>query len=150
MGSDRCAGMSTKEIDAFLGSHETGVISIARVNEPYAIPVSYGYDTSARQFYLRLVSSAGSEKQQFLTSDPDARLVVYEADGETYRSVIATGALNRIEPDKLTPDDIQQYGEAERPLFEIWPEPKESLDIELYRLDPETVTGRLVTVPRGD
>ena len=150
MGSDRCAGMSTEEIDAFLGSHETGVISLARVNEPYAIPISYGYDTSARQFYLRLVSSAGSEKQQFLTSDPDARLVVYEADGETYRSVIATGALNRIEPDELTPGDIQQYGEAEQPLFEIWPEPKGDLDIELYRLDPQTVTGRLVTVSRGD
>jgi hypothetical protein len=150
MAIDRRTEMSPEETDAFLGSHETGVMSLARTDEPYAIPISYGYDASNGQFYMRLVSTPESEKRRFLDSNPDARLVVYEADGDTYRSVIATGTLVRIDPQELTVEDIQQYGDAKRPLFEIWPKQKGELDIELYRLDPETLSGRLIEISREE
>ncbi len=149
MAIDRRVEMSADETDAFLGAHETGVLSLARTDEPYAIPISYGYDPSKRQFYMRLVSSTDSEKRRFLSSDPDARLVVYDEDGDTYRSVVAKGTLVRIDPDELTVGEIEQYGSAKRPLFEIWPSEKNELEIELYRLEPETVSGRLITVSRG-
>jgi nitroimidazol reductase NimA-like FMN-containing flavoprotein (pyridoxamine 5'-phosphate oxidase superfamily) len=150
MAIDRRTEMSAGETDTFLGAHETGVLSLARTDEPYAIPVSYGYDTSARRFYLRLVSTPESEKRAFLASDPNARFVVYEDEGEdgTYRSAVANGTLVRIDPDELAIEDIEQYGAARRPLFEIWAEGKRELDIELYRLDPETVTGREVVISR--
>ncbi len=148
MAIDRRTKMSPEETDAFLGSHETGVMSLARTDEPYAIPISYGYNASNGQFYTRLVSTPESEKRRFLDSNPDARLVVYEADGDTYRSVIATGTLVRIDPQELTVEDVQQYGDAKRPLFEIWPKQKGELDIELYRLDPETLSGRLIEISR--
>lgn len=150
MAIDRGTEMSAEEVDAFLGSHETGVLSLARTDEPYAIPISYGYDPSARQFYLRLVSTPESEKRGFLASDPDARLVVYDGDNDTYRSVIAIGTLAQVDPNDLTVADIQQYGEAKRPLFEIWPRGKDQLDIELYRLDPEMISGRTVAVSREE
>lgn len=150
MAIDRRTEMSIEETDAFLGSHETGVLSLARTDEPYAIPISYGYDPSARQFYLRLVSTPESEKRGFLASDPDARLVVYDGGDDTYRSVIAVGTLVRIDPSELTVEDIQQYGAAKRPLFEIWPKRKGELDIELYRLDPETISGRTIAVSRDE
>lgn len=148
MAIDRRTEMSAGETETFLGAHETGVLSLARTDEPYAIPVSYGYDTSARQFYLRLVSTPESEKRAFLASDPNARFVVYEDEGGTYRSVVANGTLVRLDPGELAVDDIEQYGAARRPLFEIWAEGKGELDIELYRLDPETVAGRKVVVSR--
>lgn len=148
MAIDRRTEMSAGETDTFLGTHETGVLSLARTDEPYAIPVSYGYDTSARQFYLRLVSTPESEKREFLDSDPNARFVVYGDEDDTYRSVVANGALVRVDPDELAVEDIQQYGAARRPLFEIWAERKGELDIELYRLDPETVTGRKIVLSR--
>ena len=150
MASDRRVEMSADETDAFLGAHETGVLSLARTSEPYAIPISYGYDRSDRQFYMRVVSSPESEKHRFLASDPDARLVVYDEDGDTYRSVIATGTLARIDPDDLTVEEIEQYGSAKRPLFEIWPSEKSELDIELYRLAPETTSGRRITISRDE
>lgn len=150
MAIDRRTEMSAEETDAFLNSHETGVLSLARTDEPYAIPVSYGYDSSVRHFYMRLVSTPESEKRRFLASDPEARLVVYDEEGDTYRSVIAKGTLVRIDPDELTVEDIQQYGSAKRPLFEIWPKGKGELDIELYRLEPGTVSGRLITVSREE
>lgn len=150
MAIDRRTEMSEAETDEFLGTHETGVLSLARGDDPYAIPVSYGYDASDRQFYVRSVSTPDSEKRRFIRSGSDARLVVYDDDECVYRSVVATGVLVRIDPDDLTAADIRQYGAAERPLFEIWPRPKEGLGIDLYRLDPETVTGRLAEISRDD
>ncbi len=150
MAIDRRSEMSAEETDAFLGANETGVLSLARGDEPYAIPISYGYDASERSCYLRLVSTPDSEKRRFLASTPEARLVVDTAEGDTYQSAIAVGTLVRIDPGELTAEDIRQYGSAERPLFEIWPKPKGELDIELYRLDPETVSGRLVEVSREE
>ncbi len=135
--------MSAEETDAFLGAHGTGVLSLARDDDPYAIPIAYGYDPSERRFYLRSVSTPDSDKRRFLGDDPQARLVVYE-DGEVYRSVVAAGPLVRVDPESLTAADVEQYGSAGRPLFEAWSESTDELDIELYRLDAATVNGRAV------
>ncbi|WP_049926467.1 pyridoxamine 5'-phosphate oxidase family protein [Halopiger goleimassiliensis] len=140
--------MTDAEIDEFLGRHETGVLSLARTDDPYAIPISYGYDPDERVFYMRLVSTPESEKRQFLESSPAGRLVVYDENDSTYRSVVATGTLEAIPPAELTPEQIAQYGQAKRPLFEIWAQGKDELDIELYRLDPDTLDGRRTEVDR--
>lgn len=142
--------MSADETDALLGRHETGVLALARDSDPYAIPISYGFDPDERQFYLRLVSTPESEKRTFLASSPATRLVVYEEAETTYRSAVVTGTLERIEPDDLTPETIAQYGEAKRPLFEIWGESKKDLDIELYRLEPDEISGRHIEIDRDD
>lgn len=142
--------MTPAEIDDFLSDTETGVLSLAMDNEPYSIPISYGYDAASTQFYLRLVSTPGSEKRTFLSSSPQCRLVVYDEDSEgtRYRSVIATGTLEQIDPGEMSVEQIEQYGEARRPLFEIWGQGKEELDIELYTLSPEELSGRLTAVDR--
>lgn len=146
--------MTADEIDAFLSRHETGVLALAgeETESPYAIPVSYGYDADARSFYMRLVSTPESEKRQFLASSPDARLVVYEETdgGETYRSVVAVGSLEEIDPSELTASHIEQYGETKRPLFEIWGDSKENLDIKLYEFDPSELSGRRTEIERED
>ena len=141
--------MTDGEIDEFLGRRETGVLTLAREDEPYAIPISYGYNPTDRTFYLRLVSTPESEKRQFLGSSPHARLVVYdEAPESTYLSVVATGTLTAIDPAELTVDRIEQYGAAKRPLFEIWGAEKSNLDIVLYELEPEELNGRRTDVDR--
>jgi len=133
-----------------LGRHETGVLSLAREDKSYAIPISYGYDTENRRFYLRLISTPQSEKRQFLASSPHARLVVYEEDDPIYRSVVTTGTLNEIPRDELTIDHVEQYGDAKRPLFEIWGESRRDLDIQLYQLEPDELSGRRIEIERDD
>ncbi|EMA65136.1 pyridoxamine 5'-phosphate oxidase-related FMN-binding protein [Halorubrum aidingense JCM 13560] len=142
--------MTDAEVDALLSRHETGVLSLARDETPYAIPVSYGYDPASREAYLRLVSTPDSEKREFLASDPQARIVVYEEDGDEYASVVGVGTLHRVDLDELTPETIAQYGETRRPLFEIWAEGKSDLDIELYRFTPDRLTGRTVVIDRAE
>ena len=146
--------MSDAEVDAFLSQHETGVLSLARGETPYAIPISYGFDEESRTVFLRLVSTPDSEKRDFLASDPKARVVLYdeggEGDREEYASVVGVGTLSRVALDDLTPETIAQYGETNRPLFEIWADGKEDLDIELYRFEPERLTGRTVVVDRDE
>ncbi|WP_254824545.1 pyridoxamine 5'-phosphate oxidase family protein [Haloglomus halophilum] len=150
MTLDEQSTMSPDETDTLLARHETGVLTLARDDEPYAIPISYGYDAGERQFYLRLVSTPESEKRRFLASEPESRLVVYEEDGDVYRSVVATGQLQEIPREELTVEHIEQYGEAKRPLFEIWGQGKHDLDIALYRLDPGQLQGRRIEVDRDD
>ena len=148
MAPDMQTEMTRDEVDELLGRHETGVLALARVDEPYAIPISYGFDAVDRTFYLRLVSTPDSEKHRFLSSAPSARLVVYEADGETYRSVVAAGVLDRVPRDDLTVDHVVQYGAAKRPLFEVWGEEPRDLDVELYVLRPDELSGRRVDIDR--
>ena len=140
--------LSDAEVDAFLARHETGVLSLARDETPYAIPISYGFDEASRDAYLRLVSTPDSEKREFLGSDPEARIVVYDEDGDEYTSVVGVGTLRRVDLDELTPESIAQYGETRRPLFEIWADGKPDLDIDLYRFVPDRLTGRTVVVDR--
>ncbi len=142
--------MSAAEIDSFLRRHETGVLALAAADEPYAIPISYGYDGDDGTFYMRIVSTPDSEKRDFLASSPAIRLVVYEEadDGETYWSVVATGDLEQIDPSDLDVEEIEQYGETRRPLFEIWGTSKADLRIQLYRFKPDEISGRRTDVDR--
>lgn len=148
MALEQESEMTPAELDEFLGNHETGVLSLARDGEPYAIPISYGYDGDGGTFYLRLVSTPESEKRQFLSSSPRVRIVVYDEEGATYRSAVAAGELEPVSRDELTVERIEQYGRAKRPLFEIWAEGKPDLDIELYELSPDELSGRRVVVDR--
>ncbi|MFC7212711.1 pyridoxamine 5'-phosphate oxidase family protein [Saliphagus sp. GCM10025334] len=144
--------MTATEIDDFLSRHETGVLALASDNTPYAIPISYGYDADSRSFYMRLVSTPESEKREFLDSAPEVRLVVYDErdGGRTYHSAVAVGTLETIDPTDLTVEDVEQYGTAKRPLFEIWGESKANLDIQLYRFEPDHLSGRRTEIDRGD
>jgi nitroimidazol reductase NimA-like FMN-containing flavoprotein (pyridoxamine 5'-phosphate oxidase superfamily) len=142
--------LSGGEIDSFLGRQETGVIALAREETSYAVPVSYGYDSEHRRFYLRLVSSPESEKREFLDSTPHARLVVYEEDDPLYTSVVATGTLSEISQDELTVEHIEQYGDARRPLFEMWGDALPDLNVRLYQLDPDELSGRRARMDRDD
>lgn len=148
MGLEQETELSPAETDAVLGRHETGVLALASDDEPYAIPISYGYDAEDRRFFLRLVSTPESEKRAFLAAEPTARLVVYDEADSRYRSVVVNGVLREISTDDMTVDRIEQYGRAKRPLFEIWGQSKQDLDIALYELDAEQVSGREVVVDR--
>ncbi len=142
--------MTRSEVDEFVSNRETGVLTLAQNDEPYAIPISYGYNDSSGTFYMRLVSTPESEKRAYLGSSPDVRVVIYDGNDEKteYRSVVAKGALEELDPADLSADDIVQYGQAERPLFEIWGADRDELDIRLYSFEPDVIEGRRIELDR--
>lgn len=152
MSPAREAEMSPAEIDEFVAKRETGVLTLARENEPYSIPISYGYDTSDGTFYVRLVSTPDSEKRAFLGSSPAVRLVIYDGtdDNSMYWSVVAKGALEELDPSALSVEEIEQYGDASRPLFEVWGKGRDELDIQLYEFEPEEIDGIKTEIEREE
>lgn len=144
--------MDSGEIDTFVGTRETGVLTLARDDEPYSIPISYGYDASKSTFYMRLVSTPESEKREFLRSSPRVRLVIYDGDNTdtVYWSVVAKGTLQKIDPTTLSVEQIEQYGDAKRPLFEIWGKGRDELDIELYQFEPDEIEGLRTEINREE
>lgn len=139
MDAPQYTDLTGDALDALLGRQQTAVLALAHGDEPYAIPVSYGYDDVNQVFYLQLVVDANSEKRLFLGASPQARLVVSEHREGIYRSAIAEGTLEKVFRDELSVEEVYQYSGAKRPLLEMWDEDE---DIELYELDPEVLTGR--------
>lgn len=138
------ASMSEAEIHTFLADHQTAVLSVNGEEGPYAIPVTYRFDPDAGTFYFRLVYPRGSEKREFLPELPECRLVSYLEDDPLYQSVMAKGQPKEIREEDITPEHVAQLGQTSRPLFEMWSAPRSSLDIRLYELTPEELTGRRI------
>jgi nitroimidazol reductase NimA-like FMN-containing flavoprotein (pyridoxamine 5'-phosphate oxidase superfamily) len=143
----RSVSLTTTEIEAFLGDGGTGVLSVARGDEPYSFPVSYGFASEDGEFYLRLGYDDDSTKSAFVDEPCPAQLVVYEestdANGSLdIKSVVATGELVRIPKSELTTTDVKRLGRAHTPEFEVWEQAKEEIEFTVNKLLPESVTGR--------
>jgi len=147
MADVRSVDLTTTEIEEFLGSSGSAVLAVARDDQPYAFPVSYGFEDVSEGFYLRLGYTEDSAKAAFIDEPCPAQLVMYEdtendAGGLDLKSVVATGELVRIPKDELTPDDVEKLSKARTPEFEVWEQAKEDIEFRVNRLVPESVTGR--------
>jgi nitroimidazol reductase NimA-like FMN-containing flavoprotein (pyridoxamine 5'-phosphate oxidase superfamily) len=140
--------MSDEEIYEFLENHQTAVMSLNGEERPYSIPITYRFDAEKEQFYFRLVYPRRSEKREFLPDVPECVLVSYIEDDPIYQSVMARGHPEEIEEEDIDPEMVTQLGETSRPLFEMWVEDRSSLDIRLYKLDCEELTGRRINTQK--
>lgn len=140
--AERSVTMNRETIDEFLGSGGTGVLSLAKDDTPYALPVSYGYDAATQEFYLRLSMHPDSRKQRFLDDSTECQLVVYDQVDKDWCSVIATGKLTEVEETEITPQVVEGIRRAELPLIEIIDEPQETVEFRIFRLSVFELTGR--------
>lgn len=129
-------------IDAFLEDRGTGVLSLARDDTPYAVPVSYGYEPATPAFYLRLSFHPDSRKHAFLAEPTAGHLVVYDRIDSGWVSVIAAGEIAEVEPGALTAEIAETLRRAELPLSDIIDGPPAELEYRLFRLTAAELTGR--------
>lgn len=94
--------MDTDDIDDLLESNGWGVLSLARDDEPYSIPVSFGYD--GEDVYIAfLEDSPDGKKFDFAGEGKTARLLVTDIGSRfDWQSIAVTGPLRRVDRD--TPD----------------------------------------------
>lgn len=133
--------MDDTEIDALLGTGGAGVIAFANDDEPYAVPISYGYDADARAFYVRCAFAPESKKREFVDDGITASLVVSDDTGG-WRSVVVRGPLTEVSEPAIESGVSESIRKINVPYITIHETPPAEMEFELYRLDPETLTGR--------
>lgn len=142
MTESESISMDDEERDAFLGTGGTGVISFSPLDDgpPHAVPVSYGYDRSASEFYFRL--SVGSESAKGDLVDRAVTFVVYGQRDERWHSVVATGRLEATTESSLAAETLEGLSRVHIPLVDVFGRPPKDVTFEFYRLHPENLTGR--------
>jgi hypothetical protein len=127
-------GMDEAEVGEYLSRAETGVLSLAKDDEAYGVPVHVHFD--GEDVFVRLGEREGSEKLEFIDATTSASLVVYgESETESW-SVLLRGDLVR-EGETSAAAINERFGP-----MRIFGETVQDLDAALYRFDAESVTGR--------
>lgn len=133
--------MSREKLDAFLREHGVGVLSLARENDSYAFPLSYGYDADTELLCLMLAYAPESRKRRWVEATETATFVVHEIDDDMEsRSVVVTGELVEIDDEKDCYDAFSDNAQ-----FTVLHESGtyiEDTEFVLYRLEIETAEGR--------
>ena len=142
MSNSRSTRMTRSEIDELLGTGGVGVISFADGDEPYSIPVSYGYDADSEGIYVRFGFADESRKRRFVGEDKTASLVVTAEDRAGWRSVVARGPLSSVNEPRLDGQAAKSVREIDIPFVTIYDQHPRELEFELYRLAPTELSGR--------
>ncbi|MFB6123714.1 MAG: pyridoxamine 5'-phosphate oxidase family protein [Haloferacaceae archaeon] len=130
-------GMDDAEVAERLDSHHVGVLSLAKGDDAYAVPVDYRYEDG--RLLLRLTDDGDSKKVAYADATDEACFLVYGPD-EAW-SIVALGRLDRL--GDTAGDDF-----ADRTLNEwfgtlrVFDEDVADLDVVVYELHVESLTGR--------
>ncbi|MUV89968.1 pyridoxamine 5'-phosphate oxidase family protein [Halapricum sp. CBA1109] len=136
--------MSTKAMAEFLDQQGDGVLSFGG-NNPYSIPMAFGYDPTDHRCIFQFVFADESRKRDLLESNGRARLVTYDwSDPDDWTSVVVEGGLTPIG------DDISEEATAAGVFgpratavpLSAFDESTAALEPEWYELRIEEMTGR--------
>jgi len=91
--------MDDRDIDRLLTDAGWGVLSLAEGDEPYSIPVSFGYD--GEDVFLALIrDSPANTKFEFVDDGQVARLLVTDIGGRfDWQSIGVTGRARALDRD---------------------------------------------------
>jgi hypothetical protein len=144
--------MGEAEIVEFLAAHDTGVISFARGDSPYSIPVSYGFDESGPHLYVRFGYAPGSEKREFAVEGREVSFVVYDRTDGEWESVVAEGRLESVGETEqaLDGDLVETIRAIDIPYVTIYDRPARELEYRLMRILPDEITGRTTAADAGE
>jgi nitroimidazol reductase NimA-like FMN-containing flavoprotein (pyridoxamine 5'-phosphate oxidase superfamily) len=89
--------MDDDAVDDLLRSAGWGVVSLADADEPYSVPISFGYDGEDVYFgFLR--TGGGSRKAEYVADGKTARLLVTDVRARfDWRSVAVTGPVQAVD-----------------------------------------------------
>ncbi|EMA14747.1 hypothetical protein BDK61_0561 [Haloarcula quadrata] len=137
-------GMPDDIVRDRLGESESGVLALADGDDAYAFPVFHHYEDGS--LYFRLGETSGSEKSAYLDATETATYVVTEteqtpdAEAWTGWSIVARGPIAAV-PDGDPAYEAVEINERYAPI-RVFDEPTDEMDITLYELSIEELTGR--------
>ncbi|GAA0204449.1 pyridoxamine 5'-phosphate oxidase family protein [Halobaculum roseum] len=134
------AGMTDEEVDERLRERQTGVLSLARDGDAYAVPVAFRYDGESIRF--RLGDDGASRKLAFADATDTACFLAYGYEGpEDSWSIIATGPIRRLPEEDRDATTAADLNDQYVPL-RVFDEAIEETALIGYELEIEAITGR--------
>lgn len=134
------------DIENILTDVGLGVLSVIDENQPYGIPVSFGYANGEISFMLQFNTDTESRKLAALSDNPHACLTVYQHDvgpPEAWRSVVITGELFERTPDEEGEAFFSLADNAAfAPDYNVFDTPVNQLDLRFFGLSMDEVSGR--------
>lgn len=136
--------LDRSEIEAVLVRNGIGVLGLVDGDQPYVIPMSYGYEREESTFVMQFGEGEASRKRRCLDANPRASFTVYEQQAErNWRSVVLTGKLYEVPETEMA----QALGAlAENATFapdlDVWGESLEDVTFDVVGLDIEEWSGR--------
>lgn len=139
-------GAQRTEMDAiqivdFLDTQQTGVLSLARENDSYGIPVSFAFDDTEHDIYLHLGYGSSSTKREFVDAVEWASFLVYDRVDGKWKSVLARGTLEGVSEDSIDSTAYQAAKSLNIPYFQVFGDRDEALEFEIVRMDITELTG---------
>ena len=140
---NRTVEMAAAEIDATLEETGLGILAFAG-EQPYAIPMSFGYDSGREELYLQLGAFEGSEKQARLDDSAAVTLVVLEYERpDQWRSVIVEGTLTSLtEAERAERDVLSVFAKSKLASVDVFSMDPNEVSFSWYCLEPDSMSGR--------
>lgn len=134
-------GMDGAEVETFLRERGIGVLSLARADEAYGVPVSFGYDGGDRLYFVFLRVGEESRKEAFAGATERASFTVHDVESKhVWRSVIVHGRIREI--------DDEEWGAVRESIDDnawypsLFSEAEPMRDIQGWVLEIEETTGQ--------
>ncbi|MFB6093289.1 MAG: pyridoxamine 5'-phosphate oxidase family protein [Haloquadratum sp.] len=142
------------EIDELLTRNGVGILALVDDSQPYAIPMSFGYDGDEMAFPMQWGTGYSGRKEQCVESNTNACFTVYEQDSDspqTWRSIVITGKLYEI-PEQDREQAFASLAANGRfaPDLGIWGVPFEEVNLKLFGLNLDDYTGREFSMVKRD
>lgn len=132
-------GMDEAEVEDRLHSEVAGVLSLADEGRAYGVPVHHHYDGGS--LYFRLGDDDHSRKLAFAETTEEASFVLFGVEEPESWSVLVTGAFGRLPEEERAAFDEAEINERFGPV-RVFDEAIDEVELALYELTIETVTGR--------
>lgn len=147
MSQSTAEALDGAAIEAFLENQSTGVLSLAKDGESYAVPVAFTFDPDGRDIYFRLGYAPGSRKREYIDATERATFVVAADTEAGWKSVLAHGELEHrstvenLDTHQPGDDSVSQAErELEIPFYNVFDAPAE-MTFTLVRLRTDELSG---------
>ena len=138
--------LDREEIDEMLTRQGIGVLAMVDEGQPYAIPMSFGYNAEEMVFPMQWGGGYAGRKSQAIDSNPNVCLTVYERDSDeeaVWRSVVITGEVYEIPDDGMERAYASIAANAKFPSDTgVWGIPFEDVEFRLFGLSTKDCIGR--------
>jgi len=141
MSDSTATEMEAVEIVEFLDSQRTGVLSLAKDSDGYAIPVSFVYDDEGPYVYLRLGYAPGSQKRKYLDASEHVSFVVYDDTDEGWKSVVIQGRTEALTASTLDSSVTEAVHELDIPFMQVHKRPTDEIEFSIVRISITNMNG---------